>query len=190
MTKIYNISPGFLQVCENYLGKKDITPQEVFKRLSLEIGGDGKSITKKQLDNYIAKADAGLINIDKPRLNALKQIQKQWDNISQDGEQITYEDIKSKGFEVLLMATVAGTFTETEVDNDDKESMIESIYKKLMDTLELLNKEDIKKSDLENYLNKVISDTTQDDGSKTEEISVLTNMIASYSNNSTIEKEA
>ena len=188
MSKIYNISAGFLQICENYLGKKDISPREIFQRLSYEMGGDGQKITKKQLDDYISKAESEIIKIDKNRLQALKRIQKDWDNISGGKNSITYNDME--GYEALLLATVVGTFTEIEIKEKEEEelSLIEEIYDFLKKSLGLSEDEEVSKEDLVEYLSKILSETSQDD-LNTELVSTLTNIIAKYSENSTMEME-
>ncbi len=53
MTSIYNISPGFLIAYMTSQDKSELDMEKVFKRLSFEMGGDGKTITKDQLDNYL-----------------------------------------------------------------------------------------------------------------------------------------
>jgi len=187
MTKIYNISPGFLLAYRDSQGKTEIDLEEVFKKLSFEMGGDGKSITKDQLDTYIKKADSGSIRIDDSKLNALKKIQEHWDTISKGEDSITSEDMKD--YSVLLLATMTGNFTETEIE-DSKTSIQDSIYDFLMDYLHLTDKNDVKQSDLSNYLNELIADDASDNDSNSETIGVLTNMIASFSSSSTIETEA
>lgn len=188
MSKIYNISAGFLQICENYLGKKKISLEDVFKKLSYEMGGDGKTITKKQLNDYINNAEKGLIKVDKNRLNALKNIQKNWDKISKGNDSISFEDMK--GFEALLMATVVGTFTEAEIKSEKDSTLIEEIYDLLKKSLNIEDKSEIKKEDLIDYLNNILSEKTEDeDNLNSEIIDTLVNMISSYDQTKTIEVE-
>lgn len=187
MTTIYNISPDFLRTYINYNGKKKLSMEEVFKSLSFELGGDGKTITKKQLDNYINNAESGLIKVDKAKLHALKKIQENWDNISKGQDQITYEGMKN--FSSLLIATLTGNFTETEIE-DSKSPAKDAIYDYLIDYYGLSDKSQIQKSDLTSYLNELITDTPENTDSNNELIGVLTNLIASYSPDSTVETEA
>lgn len=201
MTKLYNISPGFLITYQAYAGKEKLDMEEVFKRLSFELGGDGKTINKKALDEYIAKADSGGIKVDKHKLKALKDIQKNWDEISQGKDNITYEDIKK--YPTLLAQTLMGDFTEIELpdkkppeenEKADEVSISDAIYDYLMDYLDLDNKDEIKKSDLENYLNELVTNSTEENDTNSELtgelIGALTNMIATYSPTSTVEAEA
>jgi len=184
MTVIYNISPGFLQSYITYQGKEKLDPEEVFKSLSLEMGGDGKSITMDQLNSYIDKAESGSIDVDETKLKALKQIQKNWDNISKGKDSITYGDMEA--YKSLLLATVAGTFTKTEI-NDSTSSIKDAIYDYLTDALGLSSSKDITETDLTSYLNELLTNT--EDNSNSELIATLTNMIASFSPLSTVETE-
>lgn len=187
MSTIYNISAGFLQICENYLGKKELSPEDIFKQLSYEMGGDGKKITRKELDDYINKADKGLIKVDRNRLNALKRIQQNWDDISQGKDNITFADMK--GHESLLLATVVGTFTETEIKDEDKSNLIEEIYDLLKKSLGIEEDSKVKKEDLVEYLNNILSETPDEDANS-EIIGTLVNMISAYDNETTVEIEA
>lgn len=186
MSTIYNISPGFLQIYETYQGKAKLDPEEIFKRLSFEMGGDGKTITKKQLDSYIDKAKSGKISVDKNKLNALKQIQKNWDTIAGDKDSITYSDMGP--YKALLLATVTGTFTETEIGDNTNPSIQDAIMDYLTDSLGLSDKKDITKFDLTSYLNELIQNSSDEDNNS-ELIDNLTNIIATYSDPSTVEAE-
>lgn len=187
MTEIYNISPGFLQTCVTYQSKKELSMEEVFKRLSFEMGGDGTKITKDQLNNYINKAESGSIKVDEPKLNALKGIQENWDTISNGEDSITYENMKN--YTTLLAATLTGNFTSTEID-DSKASINDAIYDYLVDYIGLSDKGEVKESDLTSYLNELISNDTSNSDANSELIGALTNLIATYSSDSTIEAEA
>jgi len=190
MTRIYNMSAGFLLAYMEHVGKDDIDLQEEFKRLSYEMGGDGKTITKDQLDNYIKKADAGLIDVDKTKLKALKRIQNNWDNIANGDNTLTFEEMKK--YAALLLATLNGTFTATEIEeNEEKSSLKDAIFDYLTDYLGLSDKEEVQESDLTAYLNELISDkTSTEDGTNDELIGTLTNLIATYNSDFTIETEA
>lgn len=191
MTTIYNVSPNFLLTYQKYVGKDKLNLEEVFKELSYELGGDGKSIDKKALDEYVAKADSGDIKVDKHKLKALKDIQKHWDEISNGKDSITYDDIKDHA--TLLMQTLMGDFTETEIP-ENEQSITDAIYDYLVDYLDLDNKDEIKQSDLEQYLNDLVATSTEEDGvdseANSELIGTLTNMIATYTPTSTVEAEA
>lgn len=187
MTTIYNISPGFLQTYMMYNGKKDINMEEVFKRLSFEMGGDGKKITKEELDNYINNAKSGDIQVDKEKLDALEMIQKDWDTISSGKDYITYGDMEN--YQTLLAATLKGNFSVTEIENSTS-SMQDAIYDYLVDYLKKKDKTEVSETDLTSYLNELIDNQAVGDDSNSELISAVTNLIANFSQTSTVETEA
>lgn len=188
MTEIYNISAGFLQICEDYLGKKKLSSEDIFKRLSLEMGGDGKTITKKQLDDYIDKAEKGSIEIDSNRLNALKKIQQNWDNIAKGKDSINYDDMK--GNEALLFATVVGTFTKTEINDEQQSKIIDEVYNLLKNHYKGSDKTGLKKEDLVKYLKNIISKSSgEDDDTNSEIVGTLVNMISSFDQKKSVDIE-
>lgn len=188
MTEIYNISAGFLQICENYLGKKKLSSEDIFKRLSYEMGGDGKTITKKQLDDYISKAEKGSIEVDSNRLNALKKIRQNWDNISKGKDSINYEDMK--GHEALLFATVVGTFTKKVIDDEQQSKIVNEVYDILKKHYQVSDDNEIKKEDLVKYLNNIISKSTEEeDDTNSEIVGTLVNIISSFDQKKSVDVE-
>ncbi len=187
MTTIYNVSPSYLIAYETYHGKAKLDDEEIFKRLSLEMGGDGKSITKDQLDTYINKAGSGEIEVGKSKLESLKKIQKNWDKIAGDDDIITFEEMEK--YRSLLLATIIGNFTKTEIP-DSEESAQDAIYDYLTDYLGLSDKSQIQKKDLTNYLNEIMSTSIVEDDSNNDLVATVTNMIASFSSDTTLETEA
>lgn len=187
MTKIYSMSPGFLLAYKEAFNKGKVDMEEVFKNLSFEMGGDGNSITKKQLDDYISKADNGVVKLDKTRLAALKRIQKHWETISSDGDSITYSDFKN--CMVLLAATMDGNFEVTEIE-DKKNSIREDLYNYLTDFFDLESVKDVKKSHLESFLNELLSNDSSQNDNSDDFIAEIVNIIASSKEMSTIEKIA
>lgn len=188
MTEIYNISAGFLQICENYLGKKKLSSEDIFKRLSYEMGGDGKTITKKQLDDYIDKAEKGSVNVDSGKLKALKKIQNNWDNIAKGKDSITYDDMK--GHEALLFATVIGTFTKTDIDDEQQSKIVDEVYDILKSYYKVSDNAELKKEDLVKYLNNIISKSSEeDDDTNSEIVGTLVNMISSFDQEKTVDVE-
>lgn len=200
MTKIYSMSAGFLETYMICQDKKNLDPEKIFKRLSFEMGGDGKSITKEQLDNYISDAESGDIKVDKQKLDALKMIQKDWDIISQGKDSITYSDMEK--YKVLLFQTMSGGFNVTEIDDSNSSShsaksveeatssINDAIFDYLTDYLNKSSKSDITESDLNSYLNDLITNDSNGSDSNSELISAVTNLISSYASVSTVETEA
>lgn len=160
---IHNISASFLANYINFNGKHKLTVAEMFKRLSLEMGGDGSTITRKQLNEYIAKAESGSIKISKQKLSALKQIQKNWDTISKGEDSISAGSMK--GFEMLLAATMMDSF-EVVGDSEDSKDSSDSksdAYKLLLKNLGLSDIKDATNSDLSTHLNTLLADDSNDD---------------------------
>ena len=180
---IHNISAGFIETYINFLGKEKLTTGEMFKRLSLEMGGDGKTITKKQLDEYIAKAESGDIKVGKKKLSALKQIQKNWDTISGGKDNITAGDMKD--YSALLMATMTDAFSTTETDDSTQQNP----YEVLLKSLGITDINDAKNSELKSYLNTLLSDES-DDATITDTIDSIMNLMATRETNSTISADA
>lgn len=186
--KIYGVSAGFIQICENFLDDKNADPEKIFKQLSLEMGGDGKSITKDQIDSYIDKADSGIVNVDKSKLQSLKKIQQNFDSISKGDYSITYADMKD--FAGLLLATVTSDVIEIVEKPEEEISQVDAIYDYLTDYLGLSSKDEVQESDLTSYLNDIIAGTSNEDDSDSELVGTLINLIDSYSSNSTMLVEA
>lgn len=185
MSRICNITPGFLLSYVNVFSKPDIKPEDIFKQLSLEMGGDGNTITKSQLDNYISKAESGDISITKQKLHALKQIQKNWDTISNGEDSIDYSDMDK--YKTLLFATLGGGF-EVSDDTDIKENPVD-----LCNLLKLnLGISDLDKAthaELNNHLKTLLSKDSSDDEIG-DTIDSLINLMASRSNESSVSVEA
>ena len=168
-------------------GKRKVTLAEMFKSLSLEMGGDGTKITKKQLDSYIQKAENGSIKISKTKLKALKKLQENWGKISKDGQNITFADLKD--MPMLLVNAVTGDFEdpdkEKKVDNSDKFNLQDY----LKTVLNLSKDEEITQSDLEAHLKSLLSESSND-GTNADLVDAVTNLIASFSTPTTVEAEA
>lgn len=70
--------------------------EDIFNKLFKDIGGDSKTITKDQLNNYIKKVESGNSGtVDKNQLNLLYKLQAKWDTISGNGASITQDDLDS-----------------------------------------------------------------------------------------------
>jgi len=63
---------------------------DMFAKLTKDLSGDGKTITKSQLESYIAKVEADTSGTEeKGKLGFLKQLDKNWDKISGGSDSIT-----------------------------------------------------------------------------------------------------
>lgn len=160
MSSVSNINPGFLQSYINFHSKVKLTIDEMFKRLSLEMGGDGKTITKSQLDSYIEKAEKHSIKISRKKLLALKQIQKNWGTLSKGEDSINTGNLE--GHEALLAATMADGFESVEI-SDNLNSKVSEIYKYLFENLGISDLKDTPDSELNSYLQALLSEDSDDD---------------------------
>lgn len=185
---VSNVSAGMILGFINYHGKRKVTLEEMFKRLSLEMGGDGTKITKKQLDDYINKAESGLINVSDAKLKALKKMQGSWDKLSKDGENITFDDLKK--FPMLLMDITISEFEESDKDKkqDDSDNSKFNIKNYLKEVFNQSDSNEITKSDLESYLKSLLSESSADE-ENSDLVDALTNLIALSPTFTTIETE-
>lgn len=184
MSRICNITPGFLLSYIEVFSKQDIKPEDIFKRLSLEMGGDGSTITKSQLDNYISKAKSGEISITKEKLHALMQIQKNWDTISNGEDSIDYGDMEK--YKSLLFATMGGGFEVSE-DTDIEENPID-ICKFLKANLGISDLDKATSEELNNHLKTLLSETSSDDEIG-DTIDSIINLMADKTNESSVNLE-
>lgn len=184
---IQSISSSLIKAYVTMKSDPNRTQEEMFKSISLEMGGDGNTITKKQLEYYIKKLESTKNKANKKKIEALNKILENWDTIT-DGEDVI-TSANTKAFLMLMLATYADTETEQETD-EPKESMEEYIYNYIEEMLGLANKDEIKITDLTSYRNELISNPDKDEDWNNELISSLTNMIESYSSTTTIETEA
>lgn len=160
MSSISNINPGFLQSYINFHSKVKLTIDEMFKRLSIEMGGDGKTITKSQLDSYIEKAESHSIKISREKFTALKQIQKNWDAISKGEDSISAGDME--GYEAFLASAMADGFESIEI-SDNSNSKVSEIYKYLLKNLGISDLKNASDSELNSYLQTLLSEDSDDD---------------------------
>lgn len=195
MTTINGISKDNL--LGNYLNStsnKNLNAKEIFKELSLDVGGDGKTITKKQLDSYIEKvteakaSKTDTTTVSDEELNGLKTLQKNWDKIADGSDKIGFSNVSAAGFKSAL----------TEMDSADKKvdmSQFKVTSKKDIDDY-LMNSAlsfSVKDSetDAKSMLKRLLTGSTdENDDFNANTIAKLTNMIESYKTKSTIEEEA
>jgi len=186
---VYNISSGLITSYLNTHGKTQMTPEKMFKTLSLQMGGDGEKIKKSQLDNYIQKAESNPKNSNKLRLVALKELQKNWDTISNKKDSITFGDLSDYQF-LLALAFVDDIEKPEESENFEKAKKSKEEDSKaknknnLSDYLkEATNKDEkgLSKDDLTEHLKSLLSNDSKD-VDNSEEIATITNLIADFDN--------
>lgn len=185
MTQIYGISSNFLQAYVNFQSKDKLTIEEMFRRLSLEMGGDGEKITKDQLDEYVNKIEAGKIKASKEKIYALKYMQKNWDEISGGKDVITMGDMEK--YSTILALAMTSTFEteEIEVKDEDKKTP----YELLLENMEISDFAQATGSELNEYLKTLIAEDSDDDAIA-DAIDAIINIIAEKESFSTISAQA
>lgn len=186
MSSICNINSGFLQSYISFHSKAKLTADEMFKHLSIEMGGDGKTIIKSQLDSYIDKAESGSIKIGKQKLSTLKQIQKNWDTISKGEDSISVSNMD--GREMLLASAMVDGFESIDIA-DEQNNFISDIHKYLLENLGISDLKKASNADLNSYLNTLLSDDSDDDAIG-DAIDSLINLMAKHGISSNVNLEA
>lgn len=173
---LYNISASLLVNYMSFQGKTKLTLDEMFKRLSLELGGDGKTITKKQLNDYIAKADSGQLDVGKSKLKALKNIQKNWDDLFAGKDSITVSDMEK--CPVLLMNVFTGDIDKIETPEKKSSDDENELYEYLKSNLNI-DEEKVTKDGLSKYLQSLIAESSEENDNAND-IGLITNLIANF----------
>ena len=169
---INGISSGQMLKLQNFSGGRKLTTEKMFGMISIQLGGDGKTITRNQLQQYIQKADNGLINCSSKQLKAFKLLDDNWKDLFGDSDSITAWD--------FIKAT--GIFAQIILAKDDK-SDIEKLQEELQKQIEKQKKtreEQEKKlkekqdKDKEKEEDKKVEETEEDD---TDEEKIINNLI-------------
>ena len=183
-----------------------LTSSEMFKKLTEEVGGDGKTITKDQLETYISKVESDTSGTeDKGKLGFLKQLDKNWDKISNGSDSITSADLKA-GASYLAPPSQSQSSSSSSSSSYLSDSTT-SLFTSLSDAVGADSK-GVTKSDLATYLKSLVeslssnSDSDKDSTDSTKpttttgstastsstsdtkelgtEISLLTNLLANF----------
>lgn len=122
---INGISSGQMLKLQNFSDGRKLTTEKMFGMISIQLGGDGKTITRNQLQQYIQKADNGLINCSSKQLKAFKLLDDNWKDLFGDSDSITTRDFNK----------AAGIFAQIILAKDDK-SDIEKLQEELQKQIE------------------------------------------------------
>ena len=122
---INGISSGQMLKLQNFSGGRKLTTEKMFGMISIQLGGDGKTITRNQLQQYIQKADNGLINCSSKQLKAFKLLDDNWKDLFGDSDSITARDFNK----------ATGIFAQIILAKDDK-SDIEKLQEELQKQIE------------------------------------------------------
>lgn len=138
--------------------KGPMSATDMFSKLTDELGGDGKTITKSELENYIDKVESDTTGTyDKKELGFLKQLDSNWNNISGGSDSITESQLKD-GMSYLKPPS-----------NGNSSSPASDLFTSL---LEAIGKDDnsdssISKDDLMSYLKSLVSSFDSNPNTKT-----------------------
>jgi len=171
-----------------------VDAKTLFSKLSIDVGGDSKTITKDELNSYISSADKGTVKIGDNELSALKTIQSNWDDISGGSDSISYYNVSSAGYSDTLksMASTDSTTTDTAVSDLSKltaDSTANAYGSIVNAALGTATNADGSTSSLTTLLNTLLKGTTdENDDANANMIATLTNLIAGTT--STVETEA
>lgn len=173
-----------------------VDTKKVFQELSIDMGGDGKAITKKQLDSYITKAKAAKAGkedtsgISDNELKGLETMQKNWDKISKGSSSITYSNMSSAANKSTLTSMDTADKTTTIDKSADAKEFTKTINDYIVTSA--LNTNTNSSNNAHSMLKTLLTGTTdENDDSNAELIAKLTNIIEdSKKAKSTIETEA
>lgn len=160
----------------------------MFEKLSLDLGGDGKSITKGQLDSYISSAKSGKIEVPKEQLDAMKELQSNWEDISTGGDSITYYDVSAAGHKDTILSMLPETQDKPDYQKIADDATAKAYSQIVNAALNGLNNDKPDSSPLNSLLNSLLSGTTdKNDDANAELIAQLTNILAENNATSTVD---
>lgn len=121
---INGVSSGQILKLQNFGGTRKLTTDKIFGMISIQLGGDGRSISRENLKQYIQKADDGLINCSEKQLKAFKLLDENWKDLFGDTDSITARDFnKASGiFAQIILA---------KEDKSDLEKLQDEIQKQI-----------------------------------------------------------
>lgn len=183
ISSVNNLSGGLATNYEKFQSVSKLTTENMFQMLSLELGGDGEKITKKQLNTYIEDAKDGTVDISNQELDALKDLQENWNAIAgKDTKSITYKNMGD--YRDILFSAVAGGLSvagNTNSVTDDVGSHQDN------SELDVFSTPDKDTTFMLETLLKGIKDKNNDTNANL--IDMLVNIIASYDSNSKVDLE-
>lgn len=170
---------------------KNPEAKTIFEKLSLDVGGDGKSITKEQLDSAINSAKSGKTQMPKEQLDAMKDLQSNWKEISDGTDSVSYYDVAAAGYKDTLLSMVPETPDKPDYKKIAEDATTEAYNKIVSAALGGLNNNNNSGSSMQSLLNTLLTGTTdKNDDSNAELIAKLTNMLAERNNKSTVDVSA
>lgn len=160
---------------------KQIDQRQVFASVSIMVGGNGSSISKAQLKNYIDKASNGMVKVSRQQLQAMKSMYSQWDNtFGKDKDSISFEDFNKAAH---LFYQIAMSSNEEDENERFAREMREKAEAKMKELAEKINGDKEKTPTLEQlqeHLKELISKNEEENND--EDIALITNIIEKIKN--------
>ena len=156
---INGVSSGQILKLQNFGGTRKLTTDKIFGMISIQLGGDGRSISRENLKQYIQKADDGLINCSEKQLKAFKLLDENWKDLFGDTDSITARDFnKASGiFAQIILAK------EDKSDLEKLQDEIQKQVEKQKKAKEEQEKKAQEKKDKEEENNKKVKDDEEVD---------------------------
>ena len=169
---INGVSSGQILKLQNFGGTRKLTTDKIFGMISIQLGGDGRSISRENLKQYIQKADDGLINCSEKQLKAFKLLDENWKDLFGDTDSITARDFnKASGiFAQIILAK------EDKSDLEKLQDEIQKQVEKQKKAKEEQEKKAQEKKDKEEENNKKVKDDEEVDEKDNTE-SIINNLI-------------
>jgi len=171
---------------------EDIDAKKIFEKLSIDLGGDGKSITKDQLDSYVSSAKDGTIVISDEELNSLKELQDNWEEISEGADSVNFYDVNATGYkDTLLSMAPEDNAEKVDFKSIARDATAQALAYIADSALSFSPNGSSSKASPTSLLQTLLTGNTDEyDDSNADLIATLTNIIANSKKTSTIEAEA
>lgn len=185
---------SFLQKYIDSTPSSELDTKTMFKKLSIDVGSDGKTITKDQLNEYISKAENKEIKVSDDELKGLKTLQSKWDTLALGGDNISYSNVANNKDILTSMAGTADD-NESKVDykqlaKDNKDKINTYLAESAFSTANKINSKS-SGSDFSSMLKTLLTGTTdENDDENADLIDNLVNLLEETKKQSTIEVEA
>lgn len=172
------VSPLSNELIQNYTqyvsSPKKVTTEDMFAKLSKDLGGNGKTITKKDLDAYVEKAEEDG-NVSATKLDALKSLQKKWDDISGGKDSVNFADMKGNT-NILGLAYTSDVISSMKATSESSDSSSSNSIKDM-----LINSAtggtNTNSTDLPAYLKTLLTENS-DENDNSDEIDLVVNLLA------------